>query len=85
MSSADISMTASVSDAIGRRGLVVVGASADGVESLTAFVGALDAGLPPRSLVVLQVPASGASALPRILERAGSYRVPIPRNSLRIL
>lgn len=50
---------------------VVVGASAGGVEALTALVAALPAGLPAAVAVALHVGAGSANLLPRILSRAG--------------
>lgn len=53
------------------RDIIVIGASAGGVEALMALAGALPAGLPAAVFVVCHFPAAARSALPEILSRRG--------------
>jgi two-component system chemotaxis response regulator CheB len=53
------------------RDIVVVAASAGGLEPLRTLLAALPAGFPASVLVVLHIPATGGRTLPSILSRAG--------------
>ena len=58
-----------------RRDIIVIGASAGGVEALKTVVGGLPAALPAAVLVVLHVPSDARSELPAILARTS--RLPV--------
>jgi two-component system chemotaxis response regulator CheB len=55
--------------------IIVVGASAGGVEALAHLVGGLPADLPASIFVVVHVPPAGPSALPEILGRRAALAV----------
>ncbi len=53
--------------------IVVIGASAGGVEAVTHLIKQLPADLPAALFVVLHISANSKSVLPTILQRAGSF------------
>src|SRR3954470_16996978 len=60
--------------------LVVIGASAGGLEALQQLVAALPADLPAPVLVVVHLQATSDSVLPRVLARSGPLRAAHPRS-----
>ncbi|HKT40687.1 MAG TPA: chemotaxis protein CheB, partial [Ktedonobacterales bacterium] len=61
------------------RDIVVIGASAGGVEALTTFVANLPDHLPAALFVVVHIPAEASSTLAQILSRAG----PLPATTAK--
>jgi two-component system chemotaxis response regulator CheB len=64
-----------VQEASGRHDIVVIGASAGGVEALRRFISELDPMFDGSIFVVLHLPTNAHSALPDILNRAGPLPV----------
>ena len=68
-----------------RRGVVVVGASAGGVEALTTVIGALPRELAAAVFVILHLAPTGHSVLAAILDRSGSMPVSVAQDGERFV
>jgi len=64
--------------------LIVIGASAGGLQPLRTVIEALPAQLAATVLVVVHVSATGTSVLPHILSRAGTLRVETAQDGLAL-
>ncbi len=64
--------------------IIVVGASAGGVEALMAVVRKLPMGLPAAVFIVLHIPADSSSLLPDILNRSGPLPASHPEDNEKI-
>lgn len=64
--------------------IIVIGASAGGVEALKTLVAGLPASLPASLFIVMHIPATYPSALPKILSRAGPLPALHPAESMLI-
>lgn len=65
--------------------IVVIGASAGGVEALRTIVAGLSPYFPAPILVVVHIPSGTPSALPRVLERSGPLPVAHARDGDELL
>lgn len=67
------------------RNIIVIGASAGGVETLSELVNTFPPDLPAAVFVVLHLPAGSYSALPQILNRKGPLPARHPTNGEKIV
>lgn len=66
------------------RDIIVMGASAGGVQVLADLIGELPANLPASVFIVIHLAPHGTSAMPSILSRAGKLKAVHPRDGERI-
>ena len=67
-----------------KRDIVVIGASAGGIEALIQLVSGLPEDFDASVFIVVHIPHGATSALPRILSRRGRLRAVHPRDGERI-
>src|SRR5256714_3016467 len=70
--------------AIVKKDLVVIGASAGGIEALTELVSKLPPKIPASIFIVVHVPEGANSVLPKILARRGKLRATHPKDGERV-
>src|SRR2546430_2979496 len=71
-------------EALRHHHIIVIGASAGGVEALQALVSALPRGLTASFFVVVHIPTSRPSALPEILSHCGPLPALHPTDKMKI-
>jgi two-component system chemotaxis response regulator CheB len=78
-------LTGALETPVTQRDLVVIGASAGGVDALQELVRHVPPEFPAAILVVLHVPSTGTSVLPQILARHGSLPAVFARDGDEVL
>jgi two-component system chemotaxis response regulator CheB len=66
------------------RNIIVIGASAGGVEAVPRLLGSLPANIPASFFVTLHVPAFNESLMPMLISRSGALPAEHPRNGTPI-
>jgi two-component system, chemotaxis family, protein-glutamate methylesterase/glutaminase len=69
---------------VSKHDIIVIGASAGGVEALSELVGMLPSDLPAAIFIVLHIPAQSPSLLPEILSRKGPLPAAHPHDGEQI-
>lgn len=67
-----------------KKDIVVIGASAGGIEALTELVSKLPPKIPASIFIVVHVPEGANSVLPKILARRGKLRATHPKDGERV-
>ena len=80
MNSRDVTKHDVTKHDVTKHDIIVIGASAGGVEALIGLVGCLPCDLPATVCVALHIPNDKSSALPRILSRVGPLPATHPKD-----